>query len=163
MRLIQGPTLKELIFSDELDPRRTLRLLAQVAHTGSDFCAGLGRCDLNGGGERIPGMRAPIGSGWRRGIRNRLFRISALHGRSSRTRDFLPKLDWARRVFDFNVDLDWTRKLRGLRLDYDLHVWLRVLLAFRFSLATLRSHKDWFTCSIIKMLSHSDKWRIRKG
>src|SRR5438309_2167323 len=32
MRLIQGPTLKELIFSDELDPRRTLRLLAQVAH-----------------------------------------------------------------------------------------------------------------------------------
>jgi serine/threonine protein kinase len=32
MRLIQGPTLKDLIFSRELDPRRTLRLLAQVAH-----------------------------------------------------------------------------------------------------------------------------------
>ena len=32
MRLIQGPTLKDLIFSGELDPRRTLRLLAQVAH-----------------------------------------------------------------------------------------------------------------------------------
>ncbi|MGZ4187015.1 MAG: serine/threonine-protein kinase [Solirubrobacteraceae bacterium] len=32
MRLIQGPTLKHLIFSGELDPRRTLRLLAQVAH-----------------------------------------------------------------------------------------------------------------------------------
>jgi serine/threonine protein kinase len=32
MRLIQGPTLKELIFSGDLDPRRTLRLLAQVAH-----------------------------------------------------------------------------------------------------------------------------------
>ena len=32
MRLIQGPTLKHLIFSRELDPRRTLRLLAQVAH-----------------------------------------------------------------------------------------------------------------------------------
>lgn len=32
MRLIQGPTLKDLIFSGDLDPRRTLRLLAQVAH-----------------------------------------------------------------------------------------------------------------------------------
>jgi serine/threonine protein kinase len=32
MRLIQGPTLKDLIFSGELDPRRTLRLLGQVAH-----------------------------------------------------------------------------------------------------------------------------------
>jgi serine/threonine protein kinase len=32
MRLIQGCTLKDLIFSGELDPRRTLRLLAQVAH-----------------------------------------------------------------------------------------------------------------------------------
>jgi serine/threonine protein kinase len=32
MRLIQGPTLKHLIQSGELDPRRTLRLLAQVAH-----------------------------------------------------------------------------------------------------------------------------------
>jgi serine/threonine protein kinase len=32
MRLIEGPTLKDVIFSGELDPRRTLRLLAQVAH-----------------------------------------------------------------------------------------------------------------------------------
>jgi serine/threonine-protein kinase len=32
MRLIEGPTLKDLIFTGELDPRRTLRLLAQVAH-----------------------------------------------------------------------------------------------------------------------------------
>jgi serine/threonine protein kinase len=32
MRLIQGPTLKDLIQSRHLDPRRTLRLLAQVAH-----------------------------------------------------------------------------------------------------------------------------------
>jgi serine/threonine protein kinase len=32
MRLIQGPTLKDLIISRDLDPRRTLRLLAQVAH-----------------------------------------------------------------------------------------------------------------------------------
>jgi serine/threonine protein kinase len=32
MRLIQGPTLKDLIQSRQLDPRRTLRLLAQVAH-----------------------------------------------------------------------------------------------------------------------------------
>jgi serine/threonine protein kinase len=31
MRLIPGPTLKELILGDQLDPRRTLRLLAQVA------------------------------------------------------------------------------------------------------------------------------------
>ncbi len=31
MRLIAGPTLKQLITSDELDPRRSLRLLAQVA------------------------------------------------------------------------------------------------------------------------------------
>jgi hypothetical protein len=138
-------------------------LLAQIAHAGSDFCAGLGRYDLNGGGERIPRIRAPIGSGWRRGIGNRLFRISGLHGRSSRTRDFRSKLNWARRIFDFNVDFDWTRKLRGLRLDYDLHLCLRVLRAFRFSLATFRSHKDWFACSIIKMLSHSDKRRIPKG
>jgi serine/threonine protein kinase len=33
MRLVQGPTLKDLIFSGELDPRRTLRLL-DVAHDG---------------------------------------------------------------------------------------------------------------------------------
>ncbi len=32
MRLIAGPTLKELILDDSLDPRRTLRLLAQVAN-----------------------------------------------------------------------------------------------------------------------------------
>jgi len=32
MRLIAGPTLKRLILDDELDPRRTVRLLAQVAH-----------------------------------------------------------------------------------------------------------------------------------
>jgi hypothetical protein len=31
MRLIQGPTLKDLILQRELDPRRALRLLAQVA------------------------------------------------------------------------------------------------------------------------------------
>jgi hypothetical protein len=31
MRLIAGPTLKQLITSNELDPRRSLRLLAQVA------------------------------------------------------------------------------------------------------------------------------------
>jgi hypothetical protein len=31
MRLIAGPTLKELIVGDHLDPRRTLRILAQVA------------------------------------------------------------------------------------------------------------------------------------
>lgn len=31
MRLIRGPTLKELIQTHQLDPRRTLRLLAQVA------------------------------------------------------------------------------------------------------------------------------------
>src|SRR6267154_4812070 len=138
-------------------------LLAQIPDAGSDFCAGLGRCDLNDGGERVPRIRAPIGSGWRRGLRTRLFRSSGLHGRSSRTRYFLAKLGWARRVFDFNVDLGWTRKLRGLRLDYDLHLCLRVLRGFRFSLATLRSHKDWFACPIIKMLSDSDKRRIPKG
>ena len=32
MRLIAGPTLKRLILDGELDPRRTVRLLAQVAH-----------------------------------------------------------------------------------------------------------------------------------
>jgi len=32
MRLIDGPTLKQLILDDELDPRRTVRLLAQVAN-----------------------------------------------------------------------------------------------------------------------------------
>jgi serine/threonine protein kinase len=32
MRLIDGPTLKRLILDDDLDPRRTVRLLAQVAH-----------------------------------------------------------------------------------------------------------------------------------
>ena len=32
MRLIDGPTLKHLILDDDLDPRRTVRLLAQVAH-----------------------------------------------------------------------------------------------------------------------------------
>src|SRR4029077_5961004 len=32
MRRMQAPPLKELIFSGALDPRRTLRLLAQVAH-----------------------------------------------------------------------------------------------------------------------------------
>jgi hypothetical protein len=32
MRLIDGPTLKDLILGGELDPRRILRLLAQVAH-----------------------------------------------------------------------------------------------------------------------------------
>jgi serine/threonine protein kinase len=32
MRLIDGPTLKELILDDSLDPRRAVRLLAQVAH-----------------------------------------------------------------------------------------------------------------------------------
>ena len=32
MRLIPGPTLKELILGDSLDPRRGVRLLAQVAH-----------------------------------------------------------------------------------------------------------------------------------
>jgi serine/threonine protein kinase len=32
MRLISGPTLKRLILDGELDPRRTLRLLAQVAN-----------------------------------------------------------------------------------------------------------------------------------
>ena len=32
MRMIDGPTLKDLILSGELDPRRSLRLLAQVAH-----------------------------------------------------------------------------------------------------------------------------------
>jgi hypothetical protein len=32
MRLIAGPTLKQLIFDDALDPRRTVRLLAQVAN-----------------------------------------------------------------------------------------------------------------------------------
>jgi len=32
MRLIAGPTLKQLILDGELDPRRTVRLLAQVAH-----------------------------------------------------------------------------------------------------------------------------------
>lgn len=31
MRLIAGPTLKQLVAGDQLDPRRTLRLLAQVA------------------------------------------------------------------------------------------------------------------------------------
>jgi serine/threonine protein kinase len=31
MRLIDGPTLKELILGDSLDPRRTVRLLSQVA------------------------------------------------------------------------------------------------------------------------------------
>ena len=31
MRLIAGPTLKQLILDDELDPRRTVRLLTQVA------------------------------------------------------------------------------------------------------------------------------------
>jgi serine/threonine-protein kinase len=32
MRLIAGPTLKQLIIDGSLDPRRTVRLLAQVAH-----------------------------------------------------------------------------------------------------------------------------------
>jgi len=32
MRLIPGPTLKQLILDDSLDPRRSVRLLAQVAH-----------------------------------------------------------------------------------------------------------------------------------
>lgn len=32
MRLIDGPTLKQLILDGALDPRRTVRLLAQVAH-----------------------------------------------------------------------------------------------------------------------------------
>jgi serine/threonine-protein kinase len=32
MRLIAGPTLKQLIFDGSLDPRRSVRLLAQVAH-----------------------------------------------------------------------------------------------------------------------------------
>jgi serine/threonine-protein kinase len=32
MRLIPGPTLKHLILDGQLDPRRTVRLLAQVAH-----------------------------------------------------------------------------------------------------------------------------------
>jgi len=32
MRLIAGPTLKQLILDGDLDPRRTVRLLAQVAH-----------------------------------------------------------------------------------------------------------------------------------
>jgi serine/threonine protein kinase len=32
MRLIDGPTLKQLIFAGELDPRRSVRLLTQVAH-----------------------------------------------------------------------------------------------------------------------------------
>jgi serine/threonine protein kinase len=32
MRLIAGPTLKQLILDGSLDPRRTVRLLAQVAH-----------------------------------------------------------------------------------------------------------------------------------
>ena len=32
MRLIAGPTLKRLILDDELDPRRSVRLLAQVAN-----------------------------------------------------------------------------------------------------------------------------------
>ena len=32
MRMIDGPTLKDLILSGELDPRRSVRLLAQVAH-----------------------------------------------------------------------------------------------------------------------------------
>jgi serine/threonine protein kinase len=32
MRLIAGPTLKRLILDDELDPRRSVRLLAQVAY-----------------------------------------------------------------------------------------------------------------------------------
>ena len=32
MRLIRGPTLKQLILDGSLDPRRTVRLLAQVAH-----------------------------------------------------------------------------------------------------------------------------------
>jgi serine/threonine protein kinase len=32
MRLIPGPTLKQLIFDGSLDPRRTVRLLAQVAY-----------------------------------------------------------------------------------------------------------------------------------
>ena len=32
MRLIPGPTLKQLILDRELDPRRSVRLLAQVAH-----------------------------------------------------------------------------------------------------------------------------------
>ena len=31
MRLIRGPTLKDMILSRELDPGRSLRLLAQVA------------------------------------------------------------------------------------------------------------------------------------
>jgi serine/threonine protein kinase len=31
MRLIEGPTLKDLILRDQLDPRRSLRILAQVA------------------------------------------------------------------------------------------------------------------------------------
>src|SRR5690349_15514612 len=32
MRLISGPTLKHLILDGQLDPRRTVRLLAQIAH-----------------------------------------------------------------------------------------------------------------------------------
>ena len=32
MRLIAGPTLKQLILDGSLDPRRSVRLLAQVAH-----------------------------------------------------------------------------------------------------------------------------------
>jgi len=32
MQLVDGPTLKQLILDGELDPRRTVRLLAQVAH-----------------------------------------------------------------------------------------------------------------------------------
>jgi serine/threonine protein kinase len=32
MRLIRGPTLKRLILDDQLDPRRSVRLLTQVAH-----------------------------------------------------------------------------------------------------------------------------------
>ena len=32
MRMIDGPTLKDLILAGELDPRRSLRLLAQVAN-----------------------------------------------------------------------------------------------------------------------------------
>jgi serine/threonine protein kinase len=32
MRMIEGPTLKQLILTHQLDPRRSLRLLTQVAH-----------------------------------------------------------------------------------------------------------------------------------
>ena len=47
MRLIAGPTLKRLILDDELDPRRSVRLLAQVAHAlDSAHAAGLIHRDI---------------------------------------------------------------------------------------------------------------------